>query len=169
MNRYPFILLLILGLFTSSTTEAKKYQFDIDASREVLITRSATAGFKMVKVIAYGRTVDKAINQAMMDAVVALTFFGAPGENEMEASPAILLEKRAAYDEKKELFEQFFREGDFLSYVKRVNSNYPTGKNNVKTARGRKVQLILLVDWNGLSTYYKNAGLRTVTGSLMDY
>lgn len=169
MNKIFYILPLLLVFLVSVNADAKKYPFDIDASREVAITRSATAGSKMVKVTAYGRTVDKAINQAMMDAVVALTFFGAPGENEMEASPAILLDKRAAYDENKEFFDQFFQKGHFLPYVKRVNSNYPTGKNNIKTARGRKVQLILLVDWNGLSAYYKNAGLKTVTGSLMDY
>lgn len=169
MNRYLFIFPLILGLFISSTAEAKKYPFNIDDPREVLITGSATAGFKMVKATAYGRTVDKAINQAMMDAVVALTFFGAPGENEMEATPAILLEKRAAYDGKKEFFDQFFQKGHFLSYVKRINNSYPTGKRNIKTARGRKVQLILLVDWDGLSNYYKNAGLKTVTGLLMNY
>lgn len=169
INRIVFIFPLILLLLVSGTVEAKKYPFDIDASRDVVITRSATAGSKMVKVTAYGRTVNKAINQAMMDAVVALTFFGASGENEMEASPAILLDKRAAYDKKKEFFDQFFQKGYFLSYVKRVNSNYPAGKNNIKTERGRKVQLILLVDWNGLSVYYKNAGLKTVTNSLMDY
>ena len=163
------MLPLVLALLVSVNAEAKKYPFDINSSREVVITRSATAGTKMVKVVAYGRTVDKAIDQAMMDAVVALTFFGASGENEMEACPAILLDGRAVYDGKKEFFDQFFQKGHFLSYVKRVNSNYPTGKNNIKTSKERKVQLILLVDWNGLSAYYQNAGLKTVTSSLMDY
>ena len=169
MNKLLFMLPLVFALLISVNVDAKKYPFNIDASREAVVTRSATAGTKMVKVIAYGRTVDKAIGQAMMDAVVALTFFGASGENEMDACPAILLGGRAAYDEKKEFFNQFFQKGHFLSYVKRVNSNYPTGKNNIKTSKGRKVQLILLVDWNGLSAYYKNAGLKTATSSLMDY
>lgn len=169
MNKLLFMLPLVFALLISVNADAKKYPFNIDSSREVVVTRSATAGTKMVKVIAYGRTVDKAIGQAMMDAVVALTFFGASGENEMDACPAILLDGRAAYDEEKEFFNQFFQEGHFLSYVKRVNSNYPTGKNNIKTSKGRRVQLILLVDWNGLSAYYKNAGLKTVTSSLMDY
>ena len=169
MNKPSFILSLAILLLVSIKVEAKKFQFNIDASREVVITRSATVGFKMVKVTAYGRTVDKAIDKAMMDAVVALSFFGASGENEMNKCPAILLEGRLAYDEKKDFFDNFFRKGDFLSYVKRVNSSYPIGKNNIKTDRGRKVQLILLVNWDALSKCYKNAGLKTVTNSLADY
>ena len=115
------MLPLVLALLVSVNADAKKYPFDIDTSREVVITRSATAGTKMVKVVAYGRTVDKAIDQAMMDAVVALTFFGASGENEMEACPAILLDGRAAYDEKKEFFGQFFQKGHFLSRRQDIN------------------------------------------------
>lgn len=63
-----------MTLLFSLPVGAKKYPFKIDTSREVVISRSSKAGTKMVEVTAYGRTADKAIEQAMMDAVVSLSF-----------------------------------------------------------------------------------------------
>lgn len=56
-----------------------------------------------------------------------------------------------------------------MAYVKRVNSTYPTGRDNVKTSRGRRIQILLIVDWNGLANYYKKAGLKTVISELDNY
>ena len=162
-------LLLFLASLLSIQVEAKKYPFKIDAPREVVMSRSSKAGTKMVKVTAYGRTADKAIEQAMMDAVVSLSFWGASGSGEMENCPAILLEGRAAYDKNRMLFDHFFKQGTFMSYVKRVNSTYPTGRDNVKTTKGRRIQILLIVDWNGLANYYKKAGLKTVVSELGNY
>lgn len=158
-------LLLVLPV----VVEAKKYPFKIDAPREVVMSRSSKAGTKMVKVTAYGRTTDKAIEQAMMDAVVSLSFWGASGSGEMGNCPAILLEGRAAYDKNRMFFDHFFKQGTFMSYVKRVNSTYPTGRDNVKTSKGRRILILLIVDWNGLANYYKKAGLKTVISELGNY
>lgn len=163
------LLLFVVCFLYSSVAVAKRYSFEIDAQREVYLTRSAKPGFKMVKVIVYGRSVDKAIEKAMMDAVVALTFYGASGEGEMGNTPAILLEGRKAYDHKTKYFDKFFKKGAFMSFVKRVNRDYPTGKDNVKTSRGRRIQILLLVNWNGLAKTYKDAGLKTIVGGLSDY
>ena len=62
--------LLFFTLLFSLPVGAKKYPFKIDTSREVVISRSSKAGTKMVEVTAYGRTADKAIEQAMMDAAL---------------------------------------------------------------------------------------------------
>jgi hypothetical protein len=161
--------LLFLTLLFSLPVGAKKYPFKIDTSREVVISRSSKAGTKMVEVTAYGRTADKAIEQAMMDAVVSLSFWGVSGSGEMEKCPAILFEGRAAYDKNKMFFDHFFKQGTFMAYVKRVNSTYPTGRDNVKTSRGRRIQILLIVDWNGLANYYKKAGLKTVISELDNY
>lgn len=168
MKNYTAFFLFSILLFPISV-EAKKYPFKIDASREVVINRSTKAGYKMVKVTAYGRNAEKAIEQAMLDAVVSLTFFGASGLGEMEDSPAVLLEGRTAYDKNKDFFDSFFKEGIFMSYVKKINSTYPTGWDNVKTPKGRRIQILLMVDWNGLTQFYKEAGMKTVTGGLDDY
>lgn len=163
------VFLLFFILLSSMAVQAKKYPFKIDAPREVVMSRSATVGSKMVQVSAHGSSADKAIQQAMIDAVVSLAFFGVSGSGEMESCPAVLLEGRIAYDQNKIFFDKFFEQGTFMSYVKKVNSTYPTGKDNVKTKRGRRVQILLVVDWHGLAKYFKEAGLKTVISGLGDY
>lgn len=163
------IILFVLLIMSFTSVDAKRYSFKIDAQREVCVCRSAKAGFKMVEVIAYGRNADKAIDKAKMDAVVALTFFGASGTGEMGSIPAILLGGRKEYDNNRKFFDKFFKKGQFMSYVEDVNSGYPTGSNNIKTSRGRRVRIILLVDWNGLAKYYKEAGLKTAVSELSEY
>lgn len=163
------IILFMLFIMSFTSADAKRYSFKIDSQREVYVCRSAKTGFKMVEVIAYGRNADKAIDKAKMDAVVALTFFGASGTGEMESVPAILLGGRKEYDNNRKFFDKFFKKGQFMSYVEDVNSGYPTGSNNIKTSRGRRVRIILLVDWNGLAKYYKEAGLKTAVSELSEY
>lgn len=162
-------VLFVLLLLPFTSVDAKRYSFKIDSQREVYVCRSAKPGYKMVEVIAYGRNVDKAIDKAKMDAVVVLTFFGASGKGEMESVPAILLDGRKEYDNNRKFFDKFFKKGQFMSYVEDVNSGYPTGSNNIKTSRGRRVRIILLVDWNGLAKYYKEAGLKTAVSELSEY
>ena len=168
--KHRILLLFLMSYALSipcSTIEAK--DFDIDAPREVYIYRSAKAGYKMVKVVAYGRKANVAIGNAMRDAVASLTFFGAKGLGEMEGSPPILLDGRNAFVKNRILFNNFFKKKHYMSYVKRVNTDYPTGKDNVKTPKGRRIQIVLLVDWNGLAKFYEESGLKTITGTLSNY
>lgn len=171
INKIKIVTLLVLPLLHSVAVDAsnKKYPFKIDDHREVVISRSSTAGSKIVEVTAYGSSADKAIRKAMIDAVISLTFYGATGSKEMAQCPAILLDGRTSYDKNKNFFDHFFKKRLFLSYVKKVNSTYPTGQNNVKTPKGRRIKILLIVDWNGLAEYYQKAGLKTVTHGLSDY
>ena len=149
--------------------EAKKYSFVIDNNREVYVSRSTYEGSKMLKVIAYGRSADAAIEQAMVDAVAALSFDGAKGQGEMEGCPAVLLNGREVYQENKIYFDSFFKKGEFLKFVEKVNSTYPTGTNNVKTSKGRRIQILLIVDWKELAEHFKKAGFKTAISELSNY
>lgn len=161
--------LLIISLILPSAVFAKKHSFSIDSQREVFVTRSTIAGSKMVRVVAYGKSPDAAIEQALVDAVAALTFDGVKGEGEMEGCPAILLNGRKVYDKDKSFFDKFFRKGEFLKYVEKVNSTYPYGADNVKTSRGRRIQIILIVNWKGLADFFREAGYRTAISELSNY
>lgn len=163
------ILILSLLMALSTTMYAKKYPFSIDSQREVYINRSTTAGSKMLRVVAYGKSVDAAIEQAMLDAVVAMSFDGAKGEGEMEGCPAVLMNGRNVYNENKSFFDRFFQKGDFLKYVEKVNSTYPSGADNIKTSKGRRIQILLIVDWKGLADYFKGEGHRTTVSELSNY
>lgn len=169
INVIKLATILSILLFPSINMEAKKYPFSIDSKREVYVTRSTNAGSKMLKVVAYGKSADAAIEQAMLDAVVALSFDGALGEGEMEGCPAVLMNGRNIYNENKSFFDGFFKKGDFLKYVKKVNSTYPSGINNVKTRKGRRIQILLIVDWKRLADYFGGEGYRTTISELSNY
>ena len=162
-------LIFLSALMVVNTIEAKKYPFKIDSLREVYVSRSSSPGTKMLTVVAYGRTTDSAIEQAMLDAVVALAFDGAVGKNEMENCPAVLLNGRETYKDNQVFFDNFFKNGDFLKYVDKVNTSFPSGANNVKTKKGRRVQILLIVNWNGLADYFRKAGYKTAISELSNY
>lgn len=169
--RRNFLLAAVvsMALLLPTSIEAKKYPFKIDAQREVYVTRSTTAGTKMLKVVAYGSSADAAIERAMVDAVATITFFGASGQGEMEGCPAVLLNGRELYEQHKPYFDKFFKKGEFLKYVERVNSTYPFGADNVKTSMGRRIQILLIVDWKGLADCFKAAGYKTAISELGNY
>ena len=169
INVIKLATILSFLLFPSINMDAKKYPFSMDSKREVYVTRSTNAGSKMLKVVAYGKSVDAAIEQAMLDAVVALSFDGAIGEGDMEGCPAVLMNGRYVYNENKSFFDRFFKKGDFLKYVKKVNSTYPSGTDNVKTSKGRRIQIFLIVDWKRLADYFGREGYRTTISELSNY
>lgn len=161
--------LLAVSFCACYTVEAKKYPFSIDAIRNVCVSRSTQAGTKMVKVSACGRTADAAIEQALLDAVVSLTFDGAQGLEEQEGCPAILYGGREVYYQHKAYFDKFFKKGEFLHFVEKVNSTNPMGADNVKTKNGRRIQIQLIVNWKGLADRYKSNGLKTIVSELSEY
>lgn len=169
MKRTLFLLSICMLLLLSVKMEAKNYSFAIDSQREVYVSRSTYEGLKMLKVVAYGKSADAAIEQAMIDAVAALTFDGANGQGEMEGCPAVLLNGREIYQENKIYFDSFFKKGDFLKFVEKVNSTYPTGTDNIKTSRGRRIQILLIVNWKGLAEKFKEAGFRTAISELSNF
>ena len=172
MKKHFFFALktfLFLSIFVFSEASAENFKFKMGNPINVVVCRSSTAGEKMVKVTIYGKSADAAIKQAQVDAVASLTFWGAPGIDGMENCPPILTEGEAAYAANKKFFDKFLRKGLFLPYVRKVTSGYPTGKDNVMTRKGRRVQIYLFVNWQGLSEYYQRAGMKTAMSGLLDF
>lgn len=166
---FRLLLCVFLAFCYVNALQAKSYSFDIEKERSVSIYQSASEGTKIVKVVATGGSADKAIDIAMQDAVVALSFWGASGEGEMSSVPAILKGGRETYDKNETFFKKFFKKGGFIRFVHKVNSLYPTGTNNVKTSKGRKITILLIVDWKELAEYYKSQGLETCIMDFSNY
>ena len=140
------LLLLVVGF---SAAEARKYPFDMNHPYEVQMVRVANQGYKFIKVSGVAKSVDKAMDRAMQDAVAACVFTGVPGAPSVGAVPS-LCGGTAAYEKHKEYFDDFFKKGEFMHYVKNVNSNYPSGENNIKVDGGRKVCIYVLVNYDAL-------------------
>lgn len=146
------LLLLVVG-FTAA--EARKYPFDMDHPYEVQMVRVANQGYKFIKVAGVAKSVDKAMDRAMQDAVAACVFVGVPGAPGVGSVPA-LCGGTDAYEKHKTYFDDFFKNGEFMHYVKNVNSNYPSGENNIKVDRGRKVCIYVLVNYDALRKKLEN-------------
>jgi hypothetical protein len=160
------IIFFVLMLFVTNITIAKSYKFKMDHPYEVSIKRSTYEGKKMLEVFGYGGTVNSAMDQAMQDAVAAIVFCGIPENGEFGEIPSIMPNKEEDYQNHKEYFNKFFKKGEFMNYVKNVNSNYPSGPDNVSTSRGRRVRLVVIVDWKGLEARFRADGLNTSISKL---
>lgn len=148
-------------MVTSTGTFAKSYKFKIDNPIDVTMVRSASPGKKMVQVVAYSGSADRAVDQAMVDAVVACSFYGLSNSQTMESIPSVLKDGKSQYLSNKKFFDKFFKKGQFLPFVSKVTDYYPAGTNNVKTKKGRKITILLVVDWQGLERLYRDKGLET--------
>lgn len=95
---------------------------------------------------------------AMQDAVAACIFTGVEG-NEIAGKIPPLVADRSVYEEHKQFFDTFFKKGEFLQYVKNVNTGYPTGENNVKTGKGRKVGIFVVVMYDNLRKLLEDEGI----------
>jgi len=142
--------IVALILFVPSV-QAKSYHFDMDHQYEVKIVRVSDQGTKFLLAGGIAGNADKAIIQAQQDAVAACLFTGVEGNPVVGAGkiPAICGGKDV-YEANKEYFDKFFKKGEFLDYVKNVNSKYPSGENNVAVKGGRKVRVYVQVMYDEL-------------------
>lgn len=158
MKRKPIISLFTIAFLAclASTVHAKKYPFDRNHAYNVSIIRVGQAGTKYLKAYGIAGNADKAIDQAMQDAVAACIFEGVPGNEKADKIEPICKNGKEAYEKNKAYFDEFFTKGDFLLYVKNTNSMYPTGENNVGVSGGRRVCINVEVMFDELRKRLEN-------------
>ena len=142
-------LMIVLLTMCMLSINAKSYPVDMAHSYEVQIVRVAQQGTKFLKVWGTASSPDKAIDRAMQDAVAACIFTGVEG-NEIAGKIPALVPNKDAYEQHKQFFDNFFKKGEFLQFVKNANTGYPTGENNIKTDKGRKVGIYVVVMYDNL-------------------
>jgi hypothetical protein len=152
-----FLLIILVG--ASSGTAKRKYKFDLNHDYMVVQTASASQG-KLVKAWAYGKNADKAIEQAKMDAVAAAFFTGIqPAMDGQGVGTLPPLVNQSKYAEYESFFTKFFTEGEFMNYVREVNSAYPSGENNVNTPQGQRVGINLVLYYDELRQMLEKNGI----------
>lgn len=149
---FVFITICLLSV------NAKSYPFDMAHSYEVQVVRVAQQGTKFLKTWGVASSPDKAIDMAMQDAVAACIFTGVEG-NEIAGKIPPLVADRSVYEEHKQFFDTFFKKGEFLQYVKNANTSYPTGENNVKMGKRRKVGIFVVVMYDNLRKLLEDEGI----------
>lgn len=156
------LIVTTVVIFGSLACQAKSYPFKYNKERSVTISQSSVPGTKIVRVVSFARNAKKAMDLALQDAVYAAIFTGLYGDGEFESVPPILTEGAKDYQNNKKYFDQFFKKGEFLSFARHVNSEFPSGLNNVSSPKGRKVTVYIVVDYTGLAKLLGDKGFRTV-------
>ena len=151
-------LLIAMMAMCMLSIHAKSYPFDMTHSYEVQIVRVAQQGSKFLKAWGIAGSPDKAIDRAMQDAVAACIFTGVEG-NEIAGKIPALVPSKEAYEQHKQFFDTFFKKGEFLQYVKNANTGYPTGENNIKTDKGRKLGIYVVVMYDNLRKRLEDEGI----------
>lgn len=145
---------------------AKSYPFKTNRERNVSISQSAVPGTKIVRVVSYAGNAKKAIDLALQDAVYAAMFTGISGNGEFENVPSILVDGVSDYQNNKKYFDNFFKKGNFLSYAHLVNSEFPSGLNNVSSPKGRKVTVYIIIEYANLTKALSSKGYKTFNDTL---
>jgi len=159
------LLITITLLTICMITMAKKYPFDMKHQYRVEQVRVAEDGGRFVKAWGVAGNADKAIIQALQDAVACCVFMGLEAKNSTtlghnaNAVPSLCPEGLKAYEEHKAYFDQFFTKGDFLLYAANSNTGYPTGENNVKTKDGRQVGIYVVLKVDQLRKRLEQDGI----------
>lgn len=151
-------VILFVCLVMCMSIHARKYPFDMKHTYEIEVVRVDKEGYKFCKVWGIARSVDKAMVQAQQDAVAASLFTGVPGNEHASSIPAIC-GSADIYKEHQKYFDEFFKSGEFLLYLRNVNSNYPSGENNVKYKGKRKVGLYVQIKYDELRKKMENDGI----------
>lgn len=157
------LLFAIIALVCGISCHAKSYPFKATRERNVTISQSAAPGTKIVKVVSYAGNAKKAIDLALQDAVYAALFTGITGNGEFENVPPIIVDGKSVYEANKKEFNKFFKSGDFLSYVHLVNSEFPSGLNNISSPKGRKVTVYIVINYASLTKSISDKGYKTFT------
>ncbi len=158
MKKTIYCTLLFLCSSFCLSISAKSYPFDMQHPYEIQQVRVGQEGTKFLKVWGIASNPDKAIVQAMQDAVAACVFVGIEATETAGKVPA-LCESMDVYTKNKKYFDSFFKKGDFMHYVKNINKGYPSGENNVATPKGRKVGLYVQVMYDELRKRLEQDGI----------
>lgn len=145
---------MLVMLMAFSTTFAKSYKWKgLDHTYDVVLIKQASAASQILKVYGIAGNPDKAIEQALQDAVAAAIFTGYP--KKLDVPQPALCEKVGKqgiqfYQANQSYFDAFFKKGEFMNYVKNVNTRYPSGENNIAVDGGRKVGVNIEINLTAL-------------------
>jgi len=121
----------------SKVENLKGKSFQGTNNYEVETIGVGTEGTKSLKVWAYGKKVDDAVQLAKKCAVTACVFRGLPAGDKVLATPPLCENPDPKWDA---FFEAFFADGgEYLNYVNLTSDGLPSGQERLKTKKGYKV------------------------------
>lgn len=115
---------------------------------EVETVGVGTEGTKALKVWAFDKTVEKAMELAEKCAVAACIFRGLPASEFATATPALCENPDPKWDA---YFSEFFSDGgDYVNYINLTTDGVPSGQDRLKAKNGYKVGVYVQVLYDRL-------------------
>lgn len=119
-----------------------------------------TDGSKIIEVTAYGDNVQKAMQQAKINAIAALIFKGVPAGYGSSSIPALCENGEQTYTANSKYFNNFFNKSKtYLQFVNLVTSDEPSGANNIRTKKGQLIKINVQVLYDQLRKRLENDGI----------
>lgn len=160
--RNIFLLCVVaLGLCVSSCASTPK-NIAQWSSYEVTTNAVGQNGTKFMKVWGFGKSIDKAIEQAKKNAVHACLFRGIPGTANARSTPAIFAQQNGQQmlADNYDYFLNFFEKGkDYLAYVNLTTDGVPSGQDRREVKGGYKVGIDVQVMYDNLRQKMESDGL----------
>ena len=108
--------------------------FSASYNYEVETVGVGTEGTKSLKVWAYGKSVDEAVQLAKKSAVAACVYRGLPASESVLATPALCPSPDPEWDG---YFKDFFADGGrYINYVNLTSDGDPSGQDRLKLKKG---------------------------------
>ena len=124
---------------------------------EVETVGVGTEGTKALKVWAYGRDVEEAVDMAKKAAVAACIFRGLPASTYALSTPALCTDYDHEWDD---YFDAFFASGgDYLDYINLTSDGDPSGQDRLKMKNGYKVAIYVQVLYDNLRRHLEKTGV----------
>ena len=127
------------------------YQYEVET------VGVGTEGIKALKVWAFDRTVDKAVELAKKCAVAACIYRGLPASDYATATPPLCETPGAEWDD---YFARFFADGgEYVNYINLTTDGVPSGQDRLKTKTGYKVGVYVQVLYDRLRKKLETDGV----------
>lgn len=169
MKQISLSIVVLLICCCAFPMSAKKYKWTYgEHPLLVYTTGQGKNRTQLIRAIAVAKNADKAISQAKMNVVEAALFTGIGFDESthgMGVSNLLPLVSKEQYEANETFFKEFFKQGTFLNFVSELNSNYPTGQNNMAVPGGRRVVVNLVLDYPSLRKYVEDSGVTKGLGS----
>ncbi len=157
-------LLLLIFLLTGLSLSAQKKR-DLKAmyhssfNYEILCLGVGNDGTKAIKVWSYGKTVEKAVYNAIHDAVAAVIFKGIPAGGGAAPTPAIV--GPSGYTQHEAFFDDFFKPGGmYLNFINLKTDGTPSGEDRIKVSKKEyKVAIYASINFDALRKYLEDSGV----------
>jgi len=151
-NIFKLSVITLLLVFLGSCGTNKNFY-----SYELLCNGVGVNGVYLVKCFSYGSSFEKARKKVKKDAVHGVLFKGVSGNSQKgcrEQAPICNI----SYEDQKEWFDNFFKNGDFEQYVTLSNNGNVSASDRIKIKNGYKVGFTVAVKSDRLRERMRKAG-----------